>query len=208
MTVAGNRLGDLRADAGAAVVLTALLIPAGIGYAQLAGLPPVSGLHATVAGLLAYGLVGPSRTLIMGPDSSLAPIIAAAVLPLAGGDADRAVALAGLLALLTGAVLLAGGILRLGLAMDLFSKPIRLGYLNGLAAIVLVSQIPKLLGFTGNSSGLLGAGADTISGLSGGEVHAATAWIGVGTLAGDGHAVCSLYVTAIASADQTSLEMP
>jgi MFS superfamily sulfate permease-like transporter len=115
-------------------MLTALLIPAGMGYATAAGLPPETGLYATVAALLVYALVGPSRVLVLGPDSSLAPLIAAAIVPLAAGGAigaERRVALAGLLALLVGLVLVVGALLRLGFLTDLLSKPIRIGYLNG-----------------------------------------------------------------------------
>lgn len=138
----------LRTDLVAGAVLTALLIPAGMGYATAAGLPPETGLYATIIPLLAYAVVGPSRILVLGPDSSLAPIIAASVVPLAAGDPERAVALAGLLALLMGAALLLGGVLRLGFVTDLLSKPIRVGYLNGIALVVFVSQLPKLLGFS------------------------------------------------------------
>lgn len=145
----------LRRDVAAGIVLSALLVPAGMGYAELAGLPAVTGLHATVVALVVYGLVGPSRILVLGPDSSLAPIIGAAVAPLALADADRAVALAGLLSLLVGALLLAGGLLRLGWVTNLLSKPIRLGYLNGIALVVLVGQAPKLLGFSVDADGFL-----------------------------------------------------
>lgn len=136
----------LRSDLVAGLALTALLIPAGIGYAQVAGLPPQTGLYATVVPLLVYALVGPSRVLVLGPDSSLAPIIAVSVLPLAAGDPDRAVALAGLLAVLVGAALLFGGLVRIGVVTALLSRPIRVGYLNGIALVVLVGQLPHLLG--------------------------------------------------------------
>ena len=135
-----------RHDLLAGVVLTALLIPAGIGYARAAGLPPETGLYATIGPLLAYALLGPSRVLVLGPDSSLAPIIAVAVLPLALGDEHRAVALAGLLAVMVGLLLVVGGLLRLGAVTALLSKPIRIGYLNGLALVVLAGQLPALLG--------------------------------------------------------------
>lgn len=170
-------------DVIAAAVLTTLLIPAGMGYAEAAGLPAVTGLYATVAGLLAYALTGPTRTLITGPDSSLSPVIAAAIAPLAAGDADRAVALAGLLALLTGAVLLAGGLLRLGFAMDLLSKPIRLGYLNGVALTVMASQLPKLFGFGVEGDGLFQRLGGFLDGLAGRSVNGAAAVIGVAALA-------------------------
>lgn len=146
-TLRSYRRAWLRDDLRAGIVLTALLIPAGMGYAEAAGLPPVTGLYATIVPLLVYAIVGPSRILVLGPDSALAPIIAAAIVPLAVGNSDRAVALAGLLAIMVGVVLILGGLLRLGFVTDLLSKPIRVGYLNGIALVVIISQIPKLLGF-------------------------------------------------------------
>ncbi|WP_423184551.1 SulP family inorganic anion transporter [Arthrobacter sp. NyZ413] len=133
-------------DVVAGASLFALLVPAGMAYAQAAGLPPAMGLNATVFSLLAYALVGPSRVLVLGPDSALAPMIAAAVLPLGGGSAGRVAALAGLLALLIGAVLLVGATLHLGAVASLLSTPIRLGYLQGIALVVASSQLPTLLG--------------------------------------------------------------
>ncbi|MGT2460846.1 SulP family inorganic anion transporter [Sinomonas atrocyanea] len=136
----------LRDDAVAGAGLFALLIPAGMAYAQAAGLPPVTGLYATVVPMAVYALVGPSRVLVLGPDSALAPLIAASVLPLAAGSAERSVALAGLLALLMGAIMVIGSILRLGVVTQLLSRPIRLGYLSGLALVVFASQLATLLG--------------------------------------------------------------
>lgn len=173
----------LRTDLTAGVVLTALLIPAGMGYAEAAGLPPVTGLYATVVPLLAYALFGPSRILVLGPDSSLAPIIAASILPLAAGDPDRAIALAGLLALLMGVVLVLGGFLRLGFVTDLLSKPIRLGYLNGIALVVFVGQLPKLLGFSVDADSLVDEVAATVTGVLDGEVDTTSLLIGLGSLA-------------------------
>jgi high affinity sulfate transporter 1 len=173
----------LRTDLTAGVVLTALLIPAGMGYAEAAGLPPVTGLYATVVPLLAYALFGPSRILVLGPDSSLAPIIAASILPLAAGDPDRAIALAGLLALLMGVVLVLGGFLRLGFVTDLLSKPIRLGYLNGIALVVFVGQLPKLLGFSVDADSLVDEIVATVQGVLDGQVDTTSLLIGVGSLA-------------------------
>lgn len=172
----------LRTDVVAGIVLTALLIPAGMGYAEAAGLPPVAGLYATIVPLLAYALFGPSRILVLGPDSALAPIIAVSILPLAGGDPDRAVALAGLLAILTGAVLLAGGFLRLGFVTDLLSKPIRIGYLNGIALVVLAGQLPKLLGFSVDASTLLDGVSATARAVADGQIDRTALVVGVGSL--------------------------
>lgn len=171
-------LPDLRAG----VVVTALLIPAGMGYAQVAGLPPETGLYATIVPLLAYAVFGPNRILVLGPDSALAPIIAAAILPLALGDDDRAVALAGLLALMVGAILLFGGILRLGFVTDLLSKPIRVGYLNAVALLVLISQVPPLLGFSIESESPFGDVAALVEGVAAGEVQPLALAFGLGSL--------------------------
>lgn len=173
----------LRTDLTAGVVLTALLIPAGMGYAEAAGLPPVTGLYATVVPLLAYALFGPSKILVLGPDSSLAPIIAASILPLAAGDPDRAIALAGLLSILMGVVLVLGGFLRLGFVTELLSKPIRLGYLNGIALVVFVGQLPKLLGFSVEADSLVDEIVATATGVLDGEVDTTSLLIGVASLA-------------------------
>lgn len=172
-------LPDLRAG----IVLTALLIPVGIGYAEVAGLPPETGLYATIIPLLAYALFGPSRVLVLGPDSALAPIIAVAIVPLALGDDARAVALAGLLAIMVGLVLLVGGILRLGFVTDLLSKPIRVGYLNALALLVIVSQLPAFLGFSITSESPLGDVTAIVAGITGGQVNQAALLFGLGSLA-------------------------
>lgn len=147
-TALGYQRAWLWPDIRAGLILSALLVPAGMGYAQAAGLPAYTGLYATIIPLLAYAVFGPSRILVVGPDSGLAPLIAVAVLPLALGSQDRAVALAGLLAIMVGVILIAAGGLRLGFVTDLLSKPIRRGYLNGIALIVIISQLPKLLGFS------------------------------------------------------------
>ncbi len=173
----------LRDDVTAGVLLTALLVPAGMAYAEVAGLPVVSGLHATIAGLVVYALVGPSRILVLGPDSSLAPIIGAAVIPLAAGDPDQALALAGLLAILVGLILIGGGLLRVGMVTDLLSKPIRVGYLNGIALVVIVSQLPKLFGFSVDGDGLVDDLSGFAEGLGDGEINPAAALLGVSALA-------------------------
>ncbi|MEU4317456.1 SulP family inorganic anion transporter [Nocardia fluminea] len=183
-TARGYRRAWLRADVTAGLVLTALLIPAGMGYAEAAGLPAYAGLYATIVPLLAYAVVGPSRILVLGPDSSLAPLIAAAVLPLAAvDDPDRALALAGVLAVLVGLILLVGGFLRLGFVTELLSKPIRLGYLNAIALIVVVGQLPKLLGFSVDATGVLAEIAEIGQAVVHSDIDPVAAGIGLGTLA-------------------------
>ena len=181
--VRGYQRAWLRSDLVAGVAVVALAIPAGMGYATAAGLPPVTGLYATIVPLLAYAVLGPSRVLVLGPDSSLAPMIAAAVLPLAAGSADRAVALAGMLALLMGAVLVLGRVLRLGFVTGLLSKPIRVGYLNGVALVVIVSQLPALLGLSLPGGSWWERLRETVSGVADGATNASAAWIGLGSLA-------------------------
>src|SRR4051794_19493181 len=123
----------LRQDVVAGLVLTALLVPQGMAYAELAGLPAITGLYTSILCLVAYAIFGPSRILVLGPDSSLGPMIAATVLPLIGanGDPARAVALASGLALLTGTITVLAGIAGLGFIADLISKPTMIGYMNG-----------------------------------------------------------------------------
>lgn len=181
-TVREYRRSWLWPDVRAGIVVTALLIPAGMGYAEVAGLPPVTGLYATIVPLLAYAVFGPSRVLVLGPDSSLAPIIAAAILPLALGDQARAVALAGLLGIMVGALLILGGLVRLGFVTDLLSKPIRVGYLNAIAVIVIVSQLPKLLGFSIEAPSAWQAVVAIVDAILGGGIDPLAAAFGVGSL--------------------------
>ena len=142
-------------DLMAGLVLTTMLVPVGIAYAVASGVPGIYGLYATIVPLLAYALFGPSRILVLGPDSSLAALILAVVLPLSGGDPIRAVALAGMMAVVSGLVCILAGLLRLGFITELLSKPIRYGYMNGIALTVLISQLPKLFGISIDSEGPL-----------------------------------------------------
>jgi high affinity sulfate transporter 1 len=146
-------LAWLRYDLVAGLVLTTMLVPVGIAYAEASGVPGIYGLYATIVPLLVYAVFGPSRILVLGPDSSLAAVILAVVLPLSGGDATRAVALASAMAIVSGLVCLAAGLARFGFITELISKPIRYGYMNGIALTVLLSQLPKLFGFSIDAQG-------------------------------------------------------
>ncbi len=168
----------LAKDVVAGIVLSALLVPAGMGYATASGLPAITGLYATIFPLLAYAIFGPSRILVLGPDSSLSPLIAAAILPLAAAGSTEAVGLAGVLALMTGALCIGAGLARFGFLTDLLSKPVRYGYMNGIALTVLVSQIPKLLGFSMTAEGFIPEVTATIRGIAAGETIPAAAAIG------------------------------
>ena len=145
----------LRYDVVAGLVLTTMLVPVGIAYAEASGVPGIYGLYATIVPLLAYALFGPSRILVLGPDSSLAAVILAVVAPLSAGDPQRAIAIASMMAIVSGAICVAAGLGRLGFVTELLSKPIRYGYMNGIALTVLLSQIPKLLGFKVDAQGPL-----------------------------------------------------
>ncbi|MCU1725158.1 SulP family inorganic anion transporter [Pseudomonas sp. 5P_5.1_Bac1] len=148
-------LAWLPKDLLAGLVLTAMLVPVGIAYAQASGVPGIYGLYATIIPLLVYALFGPSRFLVLGPDSALVAIILAVVLPLSAGDPARAITLASAMALVSGLVCAAAGLLRLGFITELLSKPIRYGYMNGIAFTVLISQTPKLFGISLDSAGPL-----------------------------------------------------
>jgi high affinity sulfate transporter 1 len=140
-------------DISAGLVLTAILIPAGMGYAEAAGLPAIYGLYTTIIPLVAYAIFGPSRILVLGPDSALIPLISITILPLAKGDPLRAIAIAGMLAILSGGMCIIAGLAKFGFITELISKPIRYGYLNGIALTVIIGQLPKVFGLsiTGNS---------------------------------------------------------
>ena len=177
------RAAWLKDDIVAGVVLTTMLVPVGIAYAEASGLPGIYGLYATIIPLIVYALFGPSRILVLGPDSSLAAIILGTVLPLSGGDPARAVALAGAMAIVSGVVCLFAGIARLGFITELLSKPIRYGYMNGIALTVLISQIPKLLGFKIESEGPLHDLSAIGQGIMGGRINWIAVAIGGGALA-------------------------
>jgi high affinity sulfate transporter 1 len=173
----------LRHDIVAGLVLTTMLVPVGIAYAQASGVPGIHGLYATIIPLLAYALFGPSRILVLGPDSSLAAVILAVVLPLSAGNPERAVALAGALAIVSGLVCVAAGIARLGFITELLSKPIRYGYMNGIALAVLLSQLPKLFGVSVHGEGPLRQTWALTQAVLDGQANWVALAVGVATLA-------------------------
>ena len=182
-TLRAYRAEWLGHDVMAGIALAAMLVPVGIAYATASGVPGIFGLYATIAALLAYALVGPSRILVLGPDSSLAAIIIGVVLPLSNGDPARAVALASAMALVAGTVCILAGIVRLGFVTELLSKPIRYGFMNGMALAVVVSQLPKLLGFSIDSAGPLRDLWAVARGVAEGRTNWSAAALGGGTLA-------------------------
>src|SRR5678816_3210882 len=170
-------------DVMAGLVLTTMLVPVGIAYALASGVPGIYGLYATIVPLLAYALFGPSRILVLGPDSSLAAVILAVVFPVSGGDPMRAVALASMMAVVSGLVCILIGMLRLGFVTELLSKPIRYGYMNGIALTVLISQLPKLFGFSVDGTGPLRDLVRISNGILGGQANWTSLAVGVSTLA-------------------------
>lgn len=173
----------LRHDLVAGLVLAAMLVPVGMAYAAAAGLPPVNGLYATIIPLLFYALFGPSRILVIGPDSALAGLIFAAVVPLSGGDPARAIVLAGAMALAAGLVCLIAGLARLGFLTELLSKPIRHGYMNGIAITILISQLPALCGVDAAADSLPEKALAFFAEAGRGGIDPASLAVGGGTLA-------------------------
>lgn len=170
-------------DVFAGVVLATMLVPVGIAYAVASGLPGIFGLYATIVPLLAYALFGPSRILVLGPDSALAGILLGVIAPLAQGDPVRAVTLAGMMAIVSGMVCILAGVARLGFVTELLSKPIRYGYMNGIALTVLISQLPKLFGFSIEAEGPLRSLWAIVSAMLDGQINWVAFAIGFATLA-------------------------
>ncbi|WP_146909241.1 SulP family inorganic anion transporter [Arenimonas daejeonensis] len=170
-------------DLMAGLVLTTMLVPVGIAYAVASGVPGIYGLYATIVPLLAYALFGPSRILVLGPDSALAALILAVVLPLSAGDPARAVILASMMAVVSGGVLILIGALKLGFVTELLSKPIRYGYMNGIALTVLISQLPKLFGFSIESDGPVRNLVAIFGAIADGQANWTAFAVGAGTLA-------------------------
>ena len=181
-TLRKYQMAWLQHDFVAGLVLTTMLVPVGIAYAVASGVPGIYGLYATIVPLLAYALFGPSRILVLGPDSSLAAVILAVILPLSGGDPHRAIALAAMMAIVSGVVCILAGLARLGFITELLSKPIRYGYMNGIALTVLISQLPKLFGFSIESAGPLRNLWAIASGVMAGKANWVTFTIGAATL--------------------------
>ncbi len=175
--------GWLWHDIAAGMALTALLVPVGMSYAAASGLPAICGLYATIVPLAAYAVFGPSRIMVLGPDSALVGLIAATILPLAAGNPEKAVALASLLAVLSGLLCIAAGMARFGFITDLLSKPVRDGYINGIALTVLIGQLPKVLGFSVSPGSFLAEAGNLLQGIGSGQIHPTSCVIGLSCLA-------------------------
>ncbi len=170
----------LRPDVVAGVTVAAYLVPQVMAYAQLAGLDPVVGLWSAILPAIVYALVGTSRHVSTGPESTTAVMVAVAVAPLAAGDPLRYAALTATLALLVGAICVAGGVLRLGFLGDLLSHPILVGYMAGVAVIMVVSQLERATGVPVAGDNVIGQLADFVSNL--GAIHAPTFGVALGVV--------------------------
>jgi high affinity sulfate transporter 1 len=174
--------GWLRSDVVAGLVLAAILVPQGMAYAELAGLPAVTGLYTTIACLVGYAIFGPSRVLVLGPDSSVSPLIFAAITPLlVTGDPGSAIALAGMLALLVGLIEIGLGVGKLGFVADLLSSEVQVGYMNGLAVTIIVGQLPKLFGFSTDADSFFDELREFVDHLD--DTKVAALLVGLGVLA-------------------------
>lgn len=134
-------------DVAAGLSVAAIALPVGIAYASLAGVPVETGIYAAIFPLFAYAIFGSSRQLIIGPDAATCIMVAASLAPLAAGDPERYLALVPVLTLITGLFYLCAGWARLGFIASFLSQPILTGYLNGIALVIILGQLPKLLGY-------------------------------------------------------------
>ena len=179
--VRGYQRPWLRADVIAGVVIWSVVTPQAVAYAQIAGLPPQAGLMAAPGALLAYALLGTSRQLVVSATTATSAVSAASVGPLAHGDTASFAALSAALALVTAVVLVAGGALRLGAIADLVSKPVMTGFLFGLGMVIMLAQVPSILGVKPGEGNFFPALVDVLGEL--GDVHAATLAVGLGSVA-------------------------
>ena len=177
------RRSFLGSDVAAGLVLTGLLAPAGMAYAAAAGLPPVNGLYASIIPLFVYAVFGPSRIMVLGPDSALTPLIAAAVLPALAVNPADAVTTAAMLAILAGVICVVAGIARFGFLAELLSAPVRYGYLHGIAITIIVSQAARLCGFSVPGESLFGQLRAFLQGLQDGRFNRWALFIGLLCLA-------------------------
>ena len=172
---------DLPHDLRAGLSVAAVALPVGVAYAELAGFNPVVGLYSSILPLVAYAIFGTSRQLIMGPDSATCALVAAAVAPLASGDQSLYLSLSIALAFLAGLICIGASFLRLGALADFLSKPILVGFLNGIALSIILGQIGKIFGFAITAGGIIPRLLEFVEKL--GLTHWATLVVGLGTFA-------------------------
>jgi high affinity sulfate transporter 1 len=152
-TLLGYDRCNLPFDVVAGLSVAAVALPVGIAYAEIARVPAVVGIYSAIFPLFAYALFGSSRQLMTGPDAATCIMAAASIGAVAGGDPERHAALMVALTLMTGLFYIVAGIVRLGFIANFLSQPILVGYLNGIALIILAGQLPKLFGFASTGDG-------------------------------------------------------
>jgi SulP family sulfate permease len=173
----GYRVGKARGDLIAALTVAALAVPSAMAYAELAGLTPVAGLYALLLPTVVYALLGSSRQLIIGPEGSISALVGASVLGLAAAGSAQAAELAATLALLVGACFLVARIARLGWLADYLSRPVLIGYIHGVAIVLVVAQFEKLFGLDVKASDPLPQLVEVVREL--GDIQGATLAVGV-----------------------------
>ena len=169
-------------DLAAGLSVAAIALPVGIAYAELAGVPAAIGIYAAIFPLVPYALLGSSRQLILGPDAATCIMVAASLGPLAHGDPARYLALLPVLTLITGALYVVAALARLGFFANFLSQPILTGYLNGVATVIIVGQLPKLLGYPSEADEVLPRLLELVERAD--QSHLAAAALGLVLLAG------------------------
>ena len=167
-------------DLAAGLTLGAVLVPVGLAYGELAGLP-MAGLYGSLLPLVAYALFGSSRLLVIGPDSAMAALVAVTVAPMAAGDPGRLAMLCAALGAMTGVICLGGGLLRLGFVANFLSKPVIVGFMHGIALVIVGAQLPKVLGIRSEGETTLEQFVSLLSRL--GDTNVIALAIGAGSFA-------------------------
>lgn len=170
----------MRADLTAGLSVAAVQIPTAIAYAQIIGFPAQVGLYACILPMLIYALVGGSRQLMVGPDAATAAMVAAAITPLAAGDPQRLIHLSMIVAVMVGLLSIFAGFIRAGFIASFLSRPILVGYLNGIGLSLLAGQLGKLLGYQSETSGFIAGLLAMIRNLA--STHLPTLALGAATL--------------------------
>ena len=177
----GYRRTDFSHDLIAGLSVAAVALPVGVAYAQLAGFSPIFGLYSTILPMIVYALFGTSRQLIVGPDAATCALIATAVTPLAAGDPKLYISLSIAIATLAGIFCIGASFLRLGALADFLSKPILVGFLNGVSLHILVGQLGKLLGFSIEANGIVPKLVEMVLKIQ--QTHLPTLAVGLATFA-------------------------
>jgi high affinity sulfate transporter 1 len=179
-TLKSYKASFLPHDLVAGITLGAVLVPVGLAYGELAGLP-IAGLYGSLLPLVAYALLGSSRLVVVGPDSAMAALVAVAVLPMAMGDPGRLAVLCASLGVMVGVLCIAAGLLRLGFVANFLSRPVIVGFMHGIALVIVGAQLPKVLGIRSEGETVLEQFTSIVPRL--GDTNLFALAIGAGSLA-------------------------